>query len=57
MDGNDKALIVGILSALLVTWQWTGYRALQSDNLRLQAELTQMKQQFDAYRLGVNDVK
>ncbi|WP_171974851.1 hypothetical protein [Leptolyngbya sp. 'hensonii'] len=53
MEGNDKALLVGVLGALLVVWQWTGTQALKRDNDRLQAQLLQVQLQLQSFREGV----
>lgn len=53
MDGNDKALIVGIMGALLLTWQWTVNHQLQRENDRIQAQLQQTQLQLQSFREGV----
>lgn len=53
MDGNDKALLVGVVGALLLTWQWTINRSLREENARVQAQLQQVQLQLQSFREGV----
>lgn len=53
MESNDRALLVGILGAVLLVWQWSGSEALRRENQQLQFQLAQTQQQFEAFRQGV----
>ncbi len=53
MEGNDKALVVGVISALLLTWQWTVNHNLRQENDRIQAQLQQVQLQLQSFREGV----